>query len=156
MARQSRKKKNMEEKREIPPEFIKADTPKAEPEPRPATEKAAPKPAPMAYRLTDANAFGRNMARVAVKSQQLMSEFLQRQADRVGSEPIDPLNVTGAYFALMRHMADNPGQIFTAQLALWRDYLTLLQRTTQRAMGQTVEPLVTPAAGDRRFRDKDW
>jgi polyhydroxyalkanoate synthase len=161
MARQSSKKKRMQEKTGIRPEFVKAELVKAaaaKPDlgPAPAAEKATAKMADGAYRLTDANVFGRNMARVAIRSQQLLSEFLQRQADRVGSEPIDPLNVTGAYFALLRSMAANPGQIFTAQLALWRDYLTLLQRTTQRAMGQSVQPLVSPAAGDRRFRDKDW
>ena len=156
MARQAGKKKRMEENTGTSPEFVKAASPKPEPDPAPAAGKASPKTAEAGYRLTDANAFGRNMARVAVKSQQLLSEFLQRQADRVGSEPIDPLNMTGAYFALLRHMAANPGQIFTAQLELWRDYLTLLQRTTQRAMGQSVEPMVSPAAGDRRFRDKDW
>jgi polyhydroxyalkanoate synthase len=156
MARQSSKKKRMEEKTGIRPEFVKTAAAKPEPDAAPAAEKAAPKTPGADYRLTDAGEFGRNMARVAVKSQHLLSEFLQRQADRVGSDPIDPLNVTGAYFALLRSMAANPGQIFTAQLALWRDYLTLLQRTTQRAMGQSVQPLVSPAAGDRRFRDKDW
>src|SRR5262249_8759437 len=95
MARQSSKKKRMEEKTGIPPEFVKA-APKPEPEPAPATsEKAPPKAPDSSYRLTDANVFGRNMARVAMKSQHLLSEFLQRQAERVGSDPIDPLNVTG-------------------------------------------------------------
>jgi polyhydroxyalkanoate synthase len=46
--------------------------------------------------------------------------------------------------------------MFTAQIALWRDYLNLLQRTTERAMGRSVQPFVLPAAGDRRFRHQDW
>jgi polyhydroxyalkanoate synthase len=108
------------------------------------------------YRLGDAEAFGRNMARVAAKSQHLLSEFLKRQTERFGQEPIDPLNVSAAFFALLKQIAANPGQMLNAQIALWQDYLTLLRRTTQRAFGGTVLPMVAPAAGDRRFRDKDW
>ena len=107
------------------------------------------------YRITDPQAFGHNMARIAAKSQHLISEFLKRQSER-GQEPFDPLNVSGAYFSLLKHMAANPGRMFNAQLELWRDHLTLLQRTTERAFGRAVGPVVAPAAGDRRFRDKDW
>src|SRR6185369_5171541 len=72
MARQSSKKKRMQEKTGIRPEFVKAEfvkTAAAKPElgPAPAAEKATAKMADGGYRLTDANVFGRNMARVAVK-----------------------------------------------------------------------------------------
>jgi polyhydroxyalkanoate synthase len=109
-----------------------------------------------AYRMGDAAEFGRNMARVAVKSRDLLSAFIKSQAERSGREPLDPLNITGAYYALFKDMAANPGQVLNAQFAFWRDYLTLLQRTAERAMGRTVEPVVTPSPNDRRFRDKDW
>ena len=41
-------------------------------------------------------------------------------------------------------------------MALWNDYLTLWQRTAERLMGQPAEPVVQPAAEDRRFRDREW
>ena len=134
---------------------VKAEAaPPPPPPPPPQPEKATATDA--AYRVTDPNAFGQNMARVAMKSQHLLSDFMRRQAERAGQDPIDPLNMSGAFYSLLKHMAANPGQLFTAQIALWRDYLNLLQRTTERAMGRSVEPFVAPAAGDRRFRDKDW
>jgi len=34
--------------------------------------------------------------------------------------------------------------------------LTLWQRTTQRFLGGSAEPMIEPPAGDRRFRDKAW
>src|SRR5712671_1439094 len=111
----------------------------------PEAEAAAPA---ASYQLGDAEAFGRNMARVAAQSQHLLSEFLKRQTERFGQEPFDPLNVSAAFFALLKQIAANPGQMLNAQVAFWRDYLTLLQRTTQRAFGGTVLPLVAPAAGD--------
>ncbi|HYK80582.1 MAG TPA: class I poly(R)-hydroxyalkanoic acid synthase [Micropepsaceae bacterium] len=129
----------------------------ADKEAKPAAVPPEAEAAPAAsYRLGDAEAFGRNMARVAAKSQHLLSEFLKRQTERFGQEPFDPLNVSAAFFALLKQMAANPSQMLNAQIALWHDYLTLLQRTTQRAFGGTVLPMVAPAAGDRRFRDKDW
>src|ERR1700674_548173 len=131
----------------------KTEQKKAEQPAIPPEAEAAPQ---ASYRLGDAEAFGRNMARVAARSQHLLSEFLRRQTERFGQEPFDPLNVSGAFFALLKQIAANPGQMLNAQIALWRDYLTLLQRTTQRAFGGTVLPMVAPAAGDRRFRDKDW
>jgi polyhydroxyalkanoate synthase len=128
-------------------------TAKPETPPPPQPEAQVPE---ATYRVTDAETFGRNMARVAVRSQHLLSEFLKRQGERLGQEPLDPLNVSGAYFALLKQIAANPGQMLNAQLGLWRDYLTLMQRTTQRALGVNVEPVVAPGASDRRFRDKDW
>ncbi|HYM18139.1 MAG TPA: class I poly(R)-hydroxyalkanoic acid synthase, partial [Micropepsaceae bacterium] len=123
--------------------------------PKPPPDMAPP--APMnGYHVGDPTEFGRNMARVATKSQRLLFEFLQRQAARGSHEPFDPLNISGAFMALMKQMAANPRLILEAQFTLWKDYLELWQRTAQRAMGRTVEPLVEPHAGDRRFRDKDW
>ncbi|HXJ01147.1 MAG TPA: class I poly(R)-hydroxyalkanoic acid synthase [Micropepsaceae bacterium] len=142
MAKSPGKKKTPEEKVEMPP-----------PPPPPTPEAAAPQ---NSYQLTDASAFGRNMTRVAAQSQLLLSEFLKRQTERFGQQPLDPLNLAGAYFSLLKHMAANPGHVFTSQIALWRDYLNLMQRTGERALGRTVEPFAVPAAGDRRFRDKDW
>jgi hypothetical protein len=107
---------------------------KSGPSPAPAVEPTAAKGG---YQLTDAPAFGRNMARVAAQSQQLLSEFMKRQAERFGQEPMDPLNLAGAYFSLLKHMAADPGHMFTAQIALWRDYLNLLQRTGERALGRS-------------------
>ena len=136
--RSGTKKKNPERAASAPP-----------PQPEPESRDTA-------YRLGDAQEFGRNMARVAMRSQHLLSEFLKRQTERLGQDPLDPLNVSAAYFALLKHMAANPGHMFTAHLGLWRDYMTLFQRTAERAMGWDVAPVVAPAVGDRRFRGQDW
>jgi polyhydroxyalkanoate synthase len=136
MAKSPRTKKSVEEKAEAQPR---------ESEPRQNL-----------YQLNDPSAFGRNMARVAAQSQQLLSEFLKRQTERFGQQPLDPLNLAGAYFSLLKHMTADPSHMFTAQIALWRDYLNLIQRTGERALGRPVDPFVVPASGDRRFRDRDW
>jgi poly[(R)-3-hydroxyalkanoate] polymerase subunit PhaC len=120
-----------------------------EPDPETPVENSA-------YRVGDASEFGRNMASVAMKSRELISAFLKSQAERSGREPLDPLNITGAYYSLLQDMAANPGRVLDAQFGFWRDYMTLVQRTAERAMGRTVEPVIRPAPNDRRFKDKDW
>jgi polyhydroxyalkanoate synthase len=151
----------------------KRPAPRAAPEPQaqvsaPTTEPAPPPPPPPrpepaaqpangeAYRFKDAGEFGRNMAQVATKSQQLVGQFLRSQAGRTGREPMDPLNIGSAFVALFREMAAHPEQVVQAQFNLFSDYARLWQRSAQRMMGGSVEPLVAPAPGDRRFRDKDW
>jgi polyhydroxyalkanoate synthase subunit PhaC len=124
---------------------------------RPDARAAEPPPQDEpAYRVGDAAEFGRNMARVAVRSRELISAFIASQAERSGREPLDPLNLTGAYYALLKDMASNPGRVLNAQFEFWKNYMTLVQRSTERAMGRSVEPVVAPAPNDRRFRDKDW
>src|SRR5437588_3873133 len=56
------------------------------------------------YQISDAQAFGRNMAKVADRSQRLITEFFRRQAEHFGREPVDPLNIGSAWFALLKQM----------------------------------------------------
>ncbi len=109
------------------------------------------------YRIGDPGAFARNMVQVGIQSQRLLTDFLQRQAGKLGSaEPLDPLNVTGAFMDLLRGIVADPAVIMEAQFQLWRDYMGLWERTARRMFGGEAEPVVTPAPGDKRFRDKDW
>lgn len=96
------------------------------------------------------------MMRVGVKSQHLLADFLARQREKFGSEPADPLNISGAFFELLKGMAANPGVILEAQAQLWHDYMELWERTARRMMGAKVEPVIAPSPGDKRFNDKDW
>ena len=109
-----------------------------------------------AYAVGDAGEFGRNMLKVASQSQKLLADFLKRQTDKDNKLPLDPLNVTGAFMAVLKGMSANPQQVIDAQFQLWRDMAGLWENTARRMMGGDVKPLVAPAAGDRRFRDSDW
>ena len=107
----------------------------------------------------DPTELSRKMADIAERSQRLVADFLSRQS----SEPQgleagmgDPMAIGAAFFELMARLMTDPSRLFEAQMALWNDYLTLWQRMTERMMGQPAEPVVTPAAEDRRFRDRAW
>ena len=67
---------------------------------------------------------------------QAADEF--RPATRPSTRPngsFDPLNISGAFMALLGHMAANPAKVIEAQFELWSDYLNLWQRTAERMMG---------------------
>ncbi len=109
------------------------------------------------YRIGDPGAFARNMVDVGIQSQRLLGDFVARQAGRLGTnQPLDPLNITGAFMDLLRGIVADPAAIMQAQFQLWRDYMGLWERTARRMMGGDAEPVVEPARGDKRFRDKEW
>ncbi len=109
-----------------------------------------------AYAVHDAGELARNMGRVGLQGARLLTDFTKRQAGKLGHEPLDPLNISGAFYEFLKHLASHPREFAESQFELWRDYTTLLRRAAQRMMGQDVAPVVAPAAGDRRFRDADW
>ncbi len=116
----------------------------------------APKPED-AYKIGDPGAFARNMVQVGIQSQRLLGDFLRRQAEKAGSgEPLDPLNIAGAFTELLRGMVADPSAMMEAQFQLWRDYMGLWERTARRMMGGEIEAGVSPLPGDKRFKDKDW
>jgi polyhydroxyalkanoate synthase len=108
------------------------------------------------YAVGDPQAFARNMVEVGRQSQRLMADFVKRQTAKGSSGPFDPLNLTGTFTALLKSMAANPTVLIEAQFQLWRDYMGLWERTATRMLGGEAKPMVAPAAGDKRFRDKDW
>jgi polyhydroxyalkanoate synthase len=98
------------------------------------------------------------VARIAERSQKIVVEFLQRQAQS-GNPALgmsDPLNVAGAFVEMTTQMMANPAKLFQAQINLWRTYVDLWTNSARRMLGQEQEPLIRPERGDRRFRDADW
>jgi polyhydroxyalkanoate synthase subunit PhaC len=112
--------------------------------------------APDQYRIGDPGEFARNMVRVGIQSQRLLTDFLKSQTEKFGTEPLDPLNLSGAFMDLLRGMVADPAAIMEAQFSLWRDYMNLWERTARRMMGGDADPVIAPQPGDRRFRDKEW
>jgi polyhydroxyalkanoate synthase len=105
---------------------------------------------------SDAEEFARDIAEIAEKSQQLVNEFLKRQTADEGVGMASPLAIGAAFFEMTARMMSDPSRLVQAQLSLWHDYMTLWQRTAQRFLGGSSEPVIEPVPGDRRFRDAAW
>ncbi len=106
--------------------------------------------------MPDMAEFSRNMSEVAARSQQLVSQFLARQAEESQLQSLDPLNIGNAFLELTAKMMADPAKLAEAQFALWNDYIELWQSAAQRMMGQSPERAAKPDSGDRRFRDPEW
>src|SRR5690606_22446082 len=63
---------------------------------------------------------------------------------------------TGTFLELTRRLMSDPVKLMQAHVSLWQDYMNLWQTTAQRMMGQNVEPVIEPAADDRRFKHEGW
>ena len=112
---------------------------------QPATDPKVPDPEKLA----------KDWARLAERSQKVVSDFLAKQAQE-GPQKSDPLNIGHAFLEMTQRMMSNPEKVVQAQVQLWQDYLKLWQNTADRFMGKETKPLVEANKGDKRFADKSW
>lgn len=145
-------------------------TPKtaASPEPPPPPKTESPNPAtgvpplppfdtllsPEQVKLVET--LSANLARAAVTAQGAIAEAALRQADRPAALTPDPFHVAPALNEVMTRLAAQPDRLMRAQADLFSRYMDLWQSAARRAAGEEVAPVVTPAAGDKRFNDPDW
>jgi polyhydroxyalkanoate synthase len=97
-----------------------------------------------------------NLARAAITAQGAIAEMALRQADRPAALSPDPFHVAPALNQVMSRLTAQPDRMMRAQADLFARYLELWQSTARRATGETPEPVVSPAKGDKRFNDPDW
>jgi len=97
-----------------------------------------------------------NLARAALTAQGAIAEAALRQAERPAGLQTDPFHVAPALTDVMGRLVSQPDRLVRAQADLFQRYLDLWQRSARRAGGETVEPVVSPERGDKRFNDPDW
>src|SRR6185369_4898708 len=97
-----------------------------------------------------------NLARAALTAQGAIAEMALRQADRPAALSPDPFNVAPAFNQVMGRLAAQPDRLMRAHADLFSRYLDLWQASARRMAGETPEPIVSPARGDKRFNDPDW
>jgi polyhydroxyalkanoate synthase len=119
-------------------------------------QDAAEAISPDSFAQLDGEKFTHNMLRVGAQSQQLLTEFVRRMAQRDRSAPLDPLNISGAFLALVKAMSEDRETVMTEQVQLWKDWMGLWEGTALRILGGEAAAMVAPAPGDRRFRDAEW
>lgn len=104
--------------------------------------------------LENSKEFAENFAKIAVQSQEIVTEFLNSQKN--GNVDPDPLNIGKAFMEMTAQMMTDPAKILEAQTTLWKNYLDLWQNAALRATGQETDPLIEPEAGDKRFKSEEW
>lgn len=95
--------------------------------------------------------------RIADRSQKLIQKYLEQQKDSKPELPaFDPAHIFQAIGELTSRILNDPERFAEAQIALWQGYAKIWQQAIARMGGQTVEPVISPAPFDKRFKDKDW
>jgi len=117
-----------------------------------STQPAAIDPA--SYQIKDPEVLTRNMLRYWEESGKVMAELMQRVGP-MASTP-DMTEATRAFGELAKQWMTEPHRLAAAQQELSAAFLDLWSRTMQRGLGQEVEPVVRPEAGDNRFKDAEW
>ncbi|MBT3629448.1 MAG: class I poly(R)-hydroxyalkanoic acid synthase, partial [Rhodospirillaceae bacterium] len=103
--------------------------------------------------INQANEF----ARMAAQAQRIVADFIARQQKDGKIEPQGPFDVSQAFAEMTQKMMADPARVLQAQMGLWENYVNLWQHTATRMMGGDAgEPVVQPAADDRRFRAPEW
>jgi polyhydroxyalkanoate synthase len=111
-----------------------------------------------AWRIADAEEFGRNMLRVMEEGGKVMSGLLERADGKLSpmSAASDLTEATKLFSEIAQHWAADPGKLLEVQGELVRDFLQLGSAAMQRFMGGEAPPVVEPEPGDNRFKDPDW
>lgn len=105
-------------------------------------------------KLADPVMLGRSMTDVAMRSQRIVAEWLNRQTE--SGVTLDPLNIGSAFMEMTAKLVANPAQLIQKQLGFWQDYMTLWQNSARRMMGAQTEPVVQNDPKDKRFKDEAW
>ena len=95
------------------------------------------------------------MADVMKKAQGVAADFLARHA---GPQSNDMSHLIEAFGHFYGKILTNPLYLYQSQLDLWKNYIALWQRTSERMLGTmpSAPPVATPEAGDKRFSDPLW
>ena len=69
---------------------------------------------------------------------------------------VNPALLGQLFVQVARQLMAKPESLKQAQESLAEDYAKLWQATAASLEGKTVEPVIEPQPGDRRFKDEDW
>ncbi|NUJ54733.1 class I poly(R)-hydroxyalkanoic acid synthase [Cobetia marina] len=95
------------------------------------------------------------MQQASAQYQALMSDMLERLWPSAAASTI--YDEMGRCFqAGAEALARDPQLLMSTQTRLFQDQMALLQSTLRELNGESVEPVITPARSDRRFRDEAW
>lgn len=111
------------------------------------------------FRLADPAQLARNMAKVFEKAAQIARGLAEKPPDpqREMEAQVTPIEqVVKTLGAVAQSYASDPQKLMDAQMRLWASYGELWQSAWRKFLGEDVEPVATPARGDRRFADRDW
>ena len=125
---------------------------------KPESAKQASQPGPTKVGPLDVEAFSRNVARLVEEGGRALAAYLKpREEGRGNGELAEEISeVVKTLGQIAEYWLADPQRAAELQNRLGKAYLDLWASTAQRLAGQDSSPVVTPAAGDKRFTDPEW
>ena len=108
------------------------------------------------FQLPDPKSVAQSLSRITRTGRKLVGDYLGRQARGEIAPPPDGSGIANSFLELSQKMMASPGKLVEIQMAFWKDYWSLWERTSRRLMGAEVEPVITPGPADKRFKDEEW
>ncbi len=101
--------------------------------------------------------WSRSMARIAERSQKLVTDFMSHQEAFLHPSALyDPMKIGDAFIEMTHRLMADPQYLMRAQMSLWNSYIDLWQSTSLRLLGEESDDVAANPAGDRRFKDPLW
>jgi poly[(R)-3-hydroxyalkanoate] polymerase subunit PhaC len=99
--------------------------------------------------------------RLAARTLKLLLDYGRQRIPGLGGggmpfDPLAPRIVLPAYAMLLQRWLLDPSSPLAANVALARHAMALARYALARVRREPAEPLITPAAGDKRFKDEAW
>ncbi|NOZ66656.1 MAG: class I poly(R)-hydroxyalkanoic acid synthase [Alphaproteobacteria bacterium] len=111
----------------------------------------------MSENETDIEKISENIMEMTAEFQKMAHDFMETQNAQVSDIETDPMHIGETLIELTKYYSSHPDRLIEKQMTFWQDYMTLWQNASRKMMGDdTVEPVIEPAHGDKRFKDKEW
>ena len=97
------------------------------------------------------------VAELAEKCRRVLEQQGEWMADDDGFRVMHPMVIGKAFQEMMGKALEQPGELIKEQVAYWTKLGEIWQRTARRVLAEEpVDPVVTPAPDDRRFKNDAW
>jgi polyhydroxyalkanoate synthase len=133
-------------------------TPVGQPPSVKAAEQQALTPIQARIGAVDIEQFSRNLARLVEEGGRALAAYLKpREEGREDNELADEITeVVKTLSEVAEYWLSDPQRTVELQTRLGKAYLDLWASAVRRLTGEPAAPVVTPAAGDKRFSDPEW
>ncbi len=111
-----------------------------------------------AYRINDPEEFARNILKLFEEGSRAMTSYLERADNRMSpfSSATEMSEASRMMGEIAQRWMTEPVKLAEAQGNLMRSYAELWNNTLRRMLGENVDPVAEPEAGDNRFKDPEW
>ncbi len=117
-----------------------------------------PSQQPMQIGSVNVEEFSYNLARLAEEGGRALAAYLKPRQDGSGNKELaEEVNeVVKTLGQVAQYWLADPQRTLELQARLGKAYLDLWAAAAKRLSGEQAEPVVAPAANDKRFADEEW